>query len=453
MNNKLTSQEIQSIVQSGEGYNAEFKVRLPSKLKEISEEICAFANSAGGILFIGVNDDDEITGVAIPNGKRSGIQNSLNEITPKLLTKMYEVEVEGKMVWVIEVNSGTQKPYVLSGAIYVRQGPNSQKLTTAEEMRDFFQQSSRIYFDEAPCSEFNPEQDMDELFFEEFRIEAGLSKAISSSQIITNLRLTLPDGNMKNGGVLFFGKEPEQFIDSAVIRTTEFEGITKTNIIDDKIFGGPLMRQYEQAMRWIKKKLNIRYEISGSGPRKEHWEIPEVAFKEAIINALSHRDYYDKGAKTTIELFEDRVEISNPGGLTSAISLEEFGTKSHSRNPLIFGLFVRLDMVEQIGSGIGRIQNALKDQKLPKATFKKDGMFTVVFERTVEETVEESSGKGSGKILQLIKENSKITIPELSKTLGLSVGGVEYRLRKLKKENKIKRIGPDKGGEWKIVKN
>ena len=102
---------------------------------------------------------------------------------------------------------------------------------------------------------------------------------------------------MKNGGALFFGEKPEQFIETAVIRCIAFEGKTKTTIIDDKFFGGPLIHQYEQAMQWLKGKLNVRYEIEGGGPRKEHWEIPETAFKEAIINALSHRDYYDKGAR------------------------------------------------------------------------------------------------------------------------------------------------------------
>ena len=91
---------------------------------------------------------------------------------------MYKVEVDGKDVWVIEVNSGRQKPYALSGAIYVRQGPNSQKLTTVEQMRDFFQQSDRIYFDEAPCAEFDLREDIDHEWFEEFRIEAKLSKSI-----------------------------------------------------------------------------------------------------------------------------------------------------------------------------------------------------------------------------------------------------------------------------------
>lgn len=262
----LTKEDIVSIIRSGEGYNAEFKSRIPNKLKELSEEICAFANAAGGVLLLGVDDHNNIVGAAIDNTKLSAIQNSLNEINPHLPTEIYKVEVDGIGIWVIEVNSGKQKPYALSGAIYVRQGPNSQKLTTVEQMRDFFQQSDRIYFDEAPCTAFDLEADIDHEWFEEFRIEANLSKSISQEQIINNLKLVVNQASFKNGGVLFFGKSPEQFIDTALVRCIAFEGKNKTNIIDDKVFGGPLVNQYKQAMQWLKGKLNVRYEITGGGP-------------------------------------------------------------------------------------------------------------------------------------------------------------------------------------------
>ncbi len=154
----ITTDDIKLLVGAGEGYNAEFKVSVPVKVKDLSEEVCAFANAAGGTLLIGVNDSNQIVGCTIDNVKRSAIQNSLNEITPHLPCSLSFVDLDGKSVGVIEVPSGPQKPYVLSGAIFVRIGPNTQKLTTAEQMRDFFQQSNRIYFDEAPCQEFVPAQ-------------------------------------------------------------------------------------------------------------------------------------------------------------------------------------------------------------------------------------------------------------------------------------------------------
>lgn len=136
-------------------------------------------------------------------------------------------------------------------------------------------------------------------------------------------------------------------------------------------------------MQWLQGKLNVRYDIEGqgAGPRKEIWEIPETAFKEVIINSLSHRDYYDKGAVIHIEVFDDRVEISNPGGLVSAIAEAEFGHRSHSRNPLIFGLFARMHLVEQIGSGIRRINQVMNEAHLPEPIFRKEGIFVVVLKR------------------------------------------------------------------------
>jgi len=238
----LSITDIESLIKSGEGYNTEFKKKIPSKVREITEEVCAFANAAGGTVLLGVDDDNGIVGVSFDNRKRSALQNSISEISPSLHCDIYPMEVDGKQIVVIEIPSGKNKPYVLSGAIYVRQGPNSQKLTTVEEMRDFFQQSERIYFDEAPCAGFDFNSDIEPTWFEEFRLEAGISKAIGQEQIIQNLKLLTTDGNVKNGGVLFFGKSPEQFMETAVIRCIKFDGTNKTHIVDDKMFGGPLIR-------------------------------------------------------------------------------------------------------------------------------------------------------------------------------------------------------------------
>ena len=449
----ITAEDIKLLVTSGEGYNAEFKVSVPSKVKELTEEVCAFANAAGGVLLIGVNDQNQIVGVTIDNAKRSAIQNSLSDITPQLPCSLTFVEVDGKNIGVIEVPSGENKPYVLSGAIYVRIGPNSQKLTTAEQMRDFFQQADKIYFDEVSCPEFNPDSMVDNEFLQLFKTEARLGASVSDDQIFSNLKLQNNTSEFKNGAVLFFGKNPEAIMDTAILRCVAYRGKDKRFIIDDKPYGGNLYAQFRQAMEWLRSKLNVAYDIEGqgSGPRKEIWEIPETVFKEAIINALSHRDYYDKGAKILIELFDDRVEISNPGGLVSAIPQAEFGKRSHSRNPLIFGLFARMHLVEQVGSGINRMNDLMKIAGLTNPAFNTDGMFTVILLRsakTVEETVEETAVKT---IITLIKSNPKATAKEMSNATGLTRRGVEYHLTKLKEQGKLLRIGSTKMGSWEII--
>jgi ATP-dependent DNA helicase RecG len=461
----ITSDDIKLLVAGGEGFNAEFKVSVPSKVKEITEEICAFANAAGGVLLIGVNDTNQIIGVNIDNAKKSSIQHSIGDISPSIPCTLNIVEVDGKNIGVIEVPSGINKPYVLSGAIYVRIGPNSQKLTTAEQMRDFFQLSNKIYFDEKPCPDFDTSSMIDQDFMELYKAVSNISVAVGNEQIFKNLSLLNADHHFKNGAVLFFGKHPEELLDRAFIRCVAFQGTDKRYIIDDQVLQGNLYKQYRQSLIWLRGKLNVRYDIEGqgSGPRKEHWEIPETAFKEAIINALSHRDYDDRGAVIHIEVFDDRVEISNPGGLVSAISDSEFGKKSHSRNPLIFGLFARMHLVEQVGSGIRRIEDLMKSEHLSPPIFRKEGMFTVVFNRptiinkkttqkTTHKTSSKTTQKTSQKILDLLKINPLVTRSEIAIFIGnISEEGIKYQLNNLKKKGLIERVGSDKKGSWKVI--
>jgi ATP-dependent DNA helicase RecG len=379
------------------------------------------------------------------------------------------VEVDGKTVGVIEVPSGQNKPYVLSGAIYVRIGPNTQKLTTAEQMRDFFQQSGKIYFDEAPCPDFDPELMLDTDFLPIFKEDARISQGVPNEQLFRNLRLYTNDKGFKNGAVLFFGKNPELWIEKAIIRCIAFQGIDKRFIIDDKFFGGNLFHQYQQVMQWLRGKMNVRYDIEGqgSGPRKEIWEIPETAFKEAIINALSHRDYYDKGGVIHVEVFDDRVEISNPGGLVSAIPEADFGKRSHSRNPLIFGLLARIHLVEQVGSGINRIRELMRNAELPEPVFQKEGIFTVVFSRqeqpfiTISNTNETPSSikdilnsdfDTDMKILKILMIDDSLTSKALAGLMNYSEITIKRRLKKLQDSGKLQRIGSTKSGIWLVNK-
>ena len=125
----LNTENIQSLIDSGEGYNVEFKVRVPSKVRELTEEICAFANADGGYLLIGVDDNGQVVGTNLENDKRSAIQGSISEISPALHCELCSVSIEDKTVWVIDVPSGKDKPYIFSGSIFVREGANSQQST------------------------------------------------------------------------------------------------------------------------------------------------------------------------------------------------------------------------------------------------------------------------------------------------------------------------------------
>ena len=201
-------ENILSLIDSGEGYKVEFKVRVPSKVRELTEEICAFANANGGYLLIGVDDNGQIIGIDLENNKRSAIQDSIHEISPALHCDMYAVNIGNKTVWVIDVPSGKDKPYIFSGSIFVRDGANSQKLRTVEEMRSFFQECNKIFFDHIPCDWFNIYTDADEQAIKDFRMEAQLSSSTANKQIFENLELFTDKGITKNGAAMFFGNNP-----------------------------------------------------------------------------------------------------------------------------------------------------------------------------------------------------------------------------------------------------
>lgn len=453
----MTKEELEIILQQGEGYNVEFKQALPSKLRELAEEICAFANAAGGILILGIRDDNSINGVLIDNSTRSRLQEAINIIQPRLDVNVTEYELNGKKIISLECKSGNQKPYAVSGNIFVRNGPNCEKITSIEQMRDFFQQSDRIYFDEAPCKEFSYPEDFDKIFFKEFLKLANITSSLPEKILLENLKLCTNNNALKNGAVLFFAKELQKFFDHAIVRCVLFKGNNKRYILDDKKISGNVFHQYHEALKYLISKLNLRYDIESQkgGPRKEILEIPEVAFHEAIINALAHRDYYEKGATINVEIYDNRVEITNPGGLVQSIPKDEFGSRSFSRNPLVFGLFERIDLVEKIGSGINRMREAMKEANLPEPKFNLEGIFTVTLFRPM--AFDKWLGSWSDRltenqreILKAVHNDNKITKPELSKLIGIGETAIDNNLAKLKTLGILYRKGSRKSGQWNI---
>lgn len=465
----LTEKEILELVAGGEGYNVDFKRNVPAKAKDLTEEVCSFANAAGGYVLIGVDDDNKIVGCEIDNAKRSAIYNSLGEVAPPIHYAFYPCEVQGKTVWVIDVPSGDRKPYFYGGSTYIREGANSLKLTNVDDIRDFFQRNDKIYFDAIPAPKVHFAEELDQDNFREFRQEAGYSVNVPDEQILDNLQVFDDEGVPYSGGVLFFNRQPEKYYFHAVIRCVLFKGRDKVIILDDKTFGGPLVQQYKQAKQWLQNNLRLSYIIEGAGPRKEVWEIPIEVFKEAIINALAHRDYYEKGASITIELFEDRVEITNPGGLLPVVA-KSFGRKSLSRNPLVFGLFTRMHLVEHIGSGIPRMAYAMEQAGLPAPVYDTDGMFTVTFMRPATTSVSAyadtrkstnvSSPKTSldknltqKKLLEFVRQHPTATLQEIAEALGVSRSTVVNYTTRLRELNLLSRVGRRSDGRWVLIED
>ena len=413
----ITAEDIKRLASRGESCNVDFKVAVPQKVRDITEEVCGFANATGGYVLIGVDDDGVIKGATIDNAKRSAIQGSIGEISPALHIDLYSVDVDGLEVWVLEVPAGRQIPYFCGGCVFVREGTNCQKLTNVEEIRELFQQAEKIYYDSIPNKKYNIYDCLDADLLNAFRREAHISNNVDDEQLLENLQVFAENGDVKRGAILFFDKHPENMFFHAVVRCTQFKGTDKLHIIDDKTFGGPLVAQYEQSLGWLQDKLKLEYEIKGTGARTEKWEMPLDVFREALINALAHRDYYEQGAFTNVEMYDDRIEITNPGGLLPIVA-KHFGRKSLSRNPYIFSLFMRMNLVEHVGSGIGRMQELMLGAGLPEPKYETDGMFNITLLRKGYTANNLELSDLEKQVMDLMLGEIKPTIDELCEKIG-----------------------------------
>ncbi|MFA5434262.1 MAG: ATP-binding protein [Candidatus Paceibacterota bacterium] len=451
----MKKEELEFLIQQGEGYNVEFKERYTSL---IDKDICAMANATGGKILIGVNDAGKIVLTKLTNSMKSEIQSIARNFDPKFIVDVSEY---GGII-IINVPEGTEKPYSAGGKFYIRQGANSQQLSR-EEIKNFFIKEGLILFDEMPNSKFDLIKDLNDESYANFIERADIKTKLDKKEVLNNLNL-LDNGKMKNAGVLLFCKESTKFLRSSTIICALFMGKTKSKIIDSKEFNSDIYSNYEAAFNYLQSKLNTEYIIKG-GPREEVLELPEKALREAILNAIAHRDYFSN-ANIQIYIFSDRIEIVNPGGLRKGIKVEDLYRKSFPRNNLLFGLMQRMDLVEKIGSGLMRMNDMMGEYLLPNTKIEADeNWFSMSFERpdlqkmsieqrikkSSEKSSEKNSEKSSEKVLGMIKGNRRISAKEIGELLGISSRQVEKNIAKLKEEKLIKRIGPDKGGYWEII--
>ncbi|MBI4154312.1 putative DNA binding domain-containing protein [Candidatus Woesearchaeota archaeon] len=433
---KMNKKELLALIKTGEGYTLEFKESVPS---DLGKHICAFANASGGKMILGLKDDGSVIGYHLGNVDSSRIQDTARNMDPQFQVSVEKVE----NLAVVHVPEGENKPYSSAGHFYLRTGPNSQQMTR-EEIRNFFQHERLVRFDEKPNRDFSFSRDFDKGTFRKYLSKSGITSVHEDRDMLRNLSLL--DGDcIKNAGVMFFCREVKRFFISAIVTCVLYQGTDKVNILDKKEFDMDIMANYENAMTYILSKLNTQYIIKRE--RTKRLELPEEALREALINAMVHRDYFSTG-HVQVDIFLDRMEISNPGGLVSGLSRKDLGKRSMPRNPLLMDLFHRIDRVERVGSGIKRIRKAMKEYGLKVAFDASESWFSVVFKRATEKTVE----KTVEKILGLMKTSPKITQKELVQKTGLTRRGIEWNISKLKKEGKIKRVGPAKGGHWKVLK-
>jgi len=459
----MNKKELLELIRTGEGYTLEFKERI----NNLGKEICAFANASGGKIILGVRDNGEIVGFKLTNSNKSRINDITRNMDPSFQVNIEQVSD----LVVIYVPEGKEKPYFVNGHCYLRQSANSQQLTR-DEIRSFFQKENLVRFDRKANLDFGFENDFDNMKLKHFLIKAKINDLLPTMHILENLNL-LTDGKMNNAGVLFFAHRISKFFYNAIIGCVLYEGTKRVNILDKAEFDADFISNLNNAILFALRNLRVKYIIKKL-EREEKPEIPEEVLRELILNAMVHRDYFSEG-RVLIEIFHDRVEISNPGGLL--FDKKYFGKKSLARNPILVDLVHRLGLVEKVGSGVNRVKEILKENV--NFEIEDDEWFRVVIKRKTKglkevpkelrdllkevsvEWSEKWSDKWSEKwseltkreqqILVLIIDNPKISRAKISERLGINPSAVQKHLQKLKDKKIIKRVGPDKGGRWEVM--
>lgn len=455
----VNSKELDKLIRIGEGYAVEFK----SSTSHLGREICAFANAAGGRILIGVDDQGRKIGIKNPNRTISEIQTIARNVVPPLVLE-FEI-LNG--VLVVSVPSGPNKPYSANGLFYIREAANTQQMAR-EQIREFFFSEGLIRFDEQPCKKFNMRRDFDREKYTAFCGLAGIPANLRREDVLRNLQVLTEEG-MTNAGVLFFSKSIPKFFLQASLTCALFQGTTRTKILDQATFQGNIQENYNAAISYLVSHLNTEYVIKG-GPREEILELPAEALREAVLNALGHRDYRST-SHVQVNIFRDRVEVWNPGGLVSGLRLKDLGRVSRPRNLLIFSLMARMDLVEHIGSGIKRIRESVAAYGLEAPHIETDGdWFSITFMRksphdAIERLRERGEGftpplrdeiggvnggasEGVNGLLAFIKRTPGLRTPQISKAMNVPAKTLEKWLKRLKDRGDIEFKGSPKTGGY-----
>ena len=369
----MKAADLDILLQEGEGVMLEYKEGLSSSF---ARELVAFANTAGGRILLGVRDDGTVKGIADTNELRARIQNIARNCDPPVKILLQRI---GK-VTVVTVRESDAKPVQCSDGFFWRQGAVTQKLSR-DEIRDFFRSEEVIRFDLSLCSKFRYPQDFDREKYDAWLRLSGITGRPKAEDVLVNIEAAERSGGsliFRNAGVLFFARKVRHFFNQAYITCLLAKGADKVHVLDRKDFDGGIVADIEDAMRFIERNTRTAWRIKGLR-RQDIPEYPMNALREAITNAVMHRDWFMEGANVFVEIYTDRIEISSPGGLPKGMKLSDLGHKSVRRNALIADLLHRIDFIEKAGTGIKRIRDEARVQGCPEPLFEETGFVTATF--------------------------------------------------------------------------
>src|SRR3989344_3879214 len=399
----------------------EFKKSL-SEINEIIETISAFANTKGGKIIVGVEENKDgsikkVVGVVINGREIENITNEIKQNTdPIVYPSVVIEEIDGKEILTIEIKESSLKPVFSKGKAYLRVGKCNVKLS-AQKMREIMTEKKDSFTDlaceEAKLTDIDEQKVRWVLKKDKSERSFDINPEISLKEALNRLKL-IKNGKFTNAGILLFGKTPQHFLSQSEIRCARFKGIEPLEFIDMKVLDGNIIDQRERALKFVQEHITLHAKIVGA-ERVEKWEYPLEAVREAITNAICHRDY-QLTSNIQVRIFDDRIEIWGCGSLPKELTLEDLKKKHDSipRNPSIAKNFFLIKFIEQWGTGTNRIIKECLHRGLPEPLFEIFSGNVVVTLRKFrlnEENIK-SLNERQKKAIDFIQQNGKISSKE-----------------------------------------
>ena len=351
--------ELQKRIAKGEDLHTDFKERFSSN-REMSKDLVCFANTDGGQLIFGVSSDKHMVGVDDPDGLFNKVDDiAFQHCEPPITVVQESLDVGGKTVVVVNIPKGDQRPYRTNYGLYYIRTTSGCRQASREELLRLFQSTESLYYDETtlPRLSFS---DLDLGAFENFLEETGQTDlGVDQKRLLKNWRLM--SGNHPTiAGIILFGRKPQQHLPYAQVNAARIPGIdVSMEPSDMKDITGRLLDVIDQIQRFLRLHLPTPHEIKGFSPEAKP-ELPEEALREAVVNAVAHRDYTVQGP-IRIFILDDRIEIHTPGRTPNTVDEAAMRAGVHVvRNPHIYARLSDAGLVTRAGSGIRRIIRLIK---------------------------------------------------------------------------------------------
>lgn len=462
--------EIIELISNNESLTLELK-KSTGELKDAMHSACAFLNSEGGMLIFGVTPKSlRIVGQEVSDNTKQEIANALSNIEPAVDVRIEYISIPDNLknkiiVLRFEPFAWGKRPYTYNGRPYYR-----IESTTKVMPREMFEERLKaakpnFYSWERQKAEGVNLTDLNEnrlrgairLGVERGRmLETTLTENI---EIILDKLHLLTDGAPNNAAAALFTTNINEY-PQFKLRMARFVGTNKNEFIDNVRVEGNIFDLLDAGMSFFFKHLSQNGKIVGF-ERKEQLEIPAEALREALINAICHRQYEKYNLTIGISIYDDRVEIENPGEFPQQLTLKTIREPhlSYPYNPIIAEVLFKTTFLENWGSGIGRIIERCKECNLPEPEWNINGGFVIVtFRRPItisliNEPINEPINKRQKMIIELMRSEPHITRQLLSQRLEVSLATIKRDIQILNSKQIVRYVGDKKNGYWEIIKN